>query len=631
MNREFTPLTDNDVSRLQEQARTARTAILTMTTLAASGHPGGSMSSIDFLLGLYNRANVDPKNPRMKDRDRIVVSNGHISPAVYSTLALNGFFDLDAAVTEFRLAGSMFEGHVEPIVPGIEWGTGNLGQGLSAGVGFALVSRLNGIDNHVFVLMGDGEQQKGQIAEARRFAVKYGLTNITAFIDYNQLQIGGDIKHVMPQNIRDGYISDGWDVIEIDGHDFREIDHALEDAMNHDAPVVIIANTIMGKGVSFMENLAKYHGSPINAEQYAQACRELGVEDRLEYYAGRRKECKPTHGTISHTEVTLNEGTPRVYDKKTDNRSAWGNALADIAKANGDNNAPMAVFDCDLQGSVKTGDFENAAPGRFFQGGIMEHNTATIAGAASTCGIQAYFSDFGVFGVDETYNQHRLNDINETNLKLVTTHVGLDVGEDGKTHQCVDYLGVMRNLYHFPVIVPADPNQTDRVIRYISSRYGNFLVPMGRSKLEPVRDRDGNVLFGEDYKFEYGKADKLRDGSRAAIMVMGTPADNAVKAADMLHEGGTDVQVWNISCPCDMDEEALKEAAGTGMLFTVEDHNVHTGLGACVAMKLVDMGLRCRLIRIGVEDYCISGSAEDVYRYAGLDAQTIADKIKDNL
>ncbi len=620
-----------DIEKLTEDARLARAAILTMTTLSASGHPGGSMSSIDFLLALYRRVNVDPQNPHKGDRDRVVVSNGHISPAVYSTLGLNRFIDLDDAITQFRLAGSMFEGHVEPVVPGIEWGTGNLGQGLSAGVGFALASKLNKLDSHVFVLMGDGEQQKGQIAEARRFAIKYRLNNITAIIDYNQLQIGGDIHQIMPQNIRAGYESDGWSVIEIDGHDFQQIDQAITDAMQSEKPVAIMAHTVMGKGVSFMENQAKYHGSTLSDQQYDDACKELGIENRLEHYRKLRSECDPCYEHPKHPDMKLDPGTPRIYEGKTDNRSAWGNALTDLAEANGGENAPMAVFDCDLQGSVKTNGFEKIAPNRFFQGGIMEHNTATLAGAVSKCGIQSYFADFGVFGVDETYNQHRLNDINETNLKLVTTHVGLDVGEDGKTHQCIDYLGAMRNLFHFKVIVPADPNQTDRAIRYISGRYGNFLVPMGRSKLEPIRDADGKLVFGADYRFEYGKADLLRDGNDGAILVMGTLAGNAVEAADILKDKGVSLQVWNIACPCDLDEEALTRAAKTGAIFTVEDHNVHTGLGACVAVKLIDINLHCQLERFGVEDYCISGSADDVYRYAGLDAQSIAKRIEEKL
>ncbi|RLC51105.1 MAG: transketolase, partial [Candidatus Cloacimonadota bacterium] len=249
MNLEKKLLTFEELEKIKKSANMARGAILQMTTLAKSGHPGGSMSTIDFLLTLYHLINIDPKNPLWEKRDRVIVSNGHISPALYATLGMMGFFNLDEAISQFRLAGSIFEGHIEPSVPGVEWATGNLGQGLSAGIGFALAGKQKGISNHIFVLMGDGEQQKGQISEARRFAVKYDLANVTAFIDYNKLQISGNIAKVMPQNIKDNYISDGWTVIEIDGHDFAQIQNAIFEAVKTPNPTLILANTIMGKGV----------------------------------------------------------------------------------------------------------------------------------------------------------------------------------------------------------------------------------------------------------------------------------------------------------------------------------------------------------------------------------------------
>src|SRR6056297_1021252 len=169
-------------NELKKQANQARAAILKMTTLAKSGHPGGSMSTIDYLTTLLKLAKLDPENPKWEKRDRIVFSHGHVSPAAYSAFALRGFFPLEEAVSQFRLAGSIFEGHVEPDVPGIEWASGNLGQGLSAACGFALACLQKGIKNHIYVLMGDGEQQKGQLSEARRFAVKYKMNNIIGFI-----------------------------------------------------------------------------------------------------------------------------------------------------------------------------------------------------------------------------------------------------------------------------------------------------------------------------------------------------------------------------------------------------------------------------------------------------------------
>jgi len=625
MNIEKAQLSISELKEIQKQANTARGSIIKMTSLAKSGHPGGSMSSIDFLLTLYNMINIDPQNPKMKTRDRVVISHGHTSPAAYSALATLGFFDIDKAISEFRLAGSIFEGHVEPDVPGIEWASGNLGQGLSAGCGFALANKLKKIDSHTFVLMGDGEQQKGQLSEARRFAVKYKL-NITAFIDYNQLQICGDINKIMPQYILENYISDGWDVIEIDGHDLIEIRDAILDAVQNDKPTAIIAHTVMGKGVSFMENKEKYHGSPLSEEQLAKALDELGLENDIEKYKKIRAEFKPEeHIEQTQIDFDLKLGKPIIYTDKTDNRSAWGNAVADIAAKN--ENAPIVVLDCDLQGSVKTKAFAEIHPDHFIQSGIMEHNTAVIGGAMSKENLQVFFPDFGVFGVDETYNQHRLSDINKANLKVVTTHVGLDVGEDGKTHQCIDYLGVMKNLYNFKIIIPADPNQTDRVIRYVSGKYGNFLIPMGRSKLDIITNDNSEVFFGENYKFEYGKADLLRKGDTAALFVMGTLTGRALQVADKLITKGISLQVWNVSCPNDLDLEALKKAATTGIVFTYEDHNVNTGLGNSIADKMMELGINCRFIKFGVEDYAFSGNSDDVFKHCKLDVDSIVERI----
>jgi transketolase len=152
--------------------------------------------------------------------------------------------------------------------------------------------------------------------------------------------------------------------------------------------------------------------------------------------------------------------------------------------------------------------------------GVQEHNAATMAGAISTDKIISFFSDFGVFGVDETFNQERLNDQNYTNLKLVCTHLGLDVGEDGKTHQCIDYIGVLRNLFGFKIVIPADPNQTDRVTRYVAGQPGNWFVGMGRSKVPVVTKQDGSVYFDENYRFEYGRADVLKEGEKGYIVAM---------------------------------------------------------------------------------------------------------------
>jgi transketolase len=624
-------LTQQELQSLPAIARQARADILQMTALSGSGHPGGSMSCIDILITLYHMAKHDNNNPYLMDRDRIVISNGHISPGVYSALGTMGYFDIEDAISEFRLAGSSFEGHVERFVPGVEWSTGNLGQGLSAGCGFALASKINKIAYHTFVLMGDGEQQKGQISEARRFAVKFKL-NLTAIIDYNELQISGSIHKVMPQNIKANWESDGWKVLEIDGHNFEQIHNTINQSINSEQPCMIMAHNVMGKGVSFMENQHKYHGSTLNEAQLAEALTELGCENKYEHYKKLRQHKKEKDMTpfccLPELKTSYSLGQLVTYTNDTDNRSAWGKAIADLAEINKANPIPLVVFDCDLQSSVKTGDFEKVNPERFIQSGIMEQNTAVAAGAMSICNIQTWWADFGMFGIDEVYNAQRLNDINHTNLKVVTTHVGIDVGEDGRTHQCIDYIGLARNLYHFRLLCPADPNQTDRIIRKVANSAGNYFITMGRSVLPIIKNELGDIFYGADYTFEYGKADMLRDGDHCAVIVTGTPIGRALKAVDRLRDEGIFVQLWYVSAPLELDMVMLKKAADLGCIISVEDHNVNSGLGSIIADKLVEHNLQSGLIKLGVKDYPISGTSDDVYKWAGLDTDSLIKTIR---
>jgi transketolase len=630
-------LDKESLERLSELARLARGDILKMTTLAGSGHPGGSMSSIDFYLVLYSYANIDPRSPSDPDRDRIVISHGHTSPGVYAALGRVGFFPIEAAIATFRKAGSPFEGHVEKGIPGVEWNTGNLGQGLSAGCGFALGAKILKKEFHVFVAMGCGEQQKGQISEARRFAVKYGLDNLTAIIDFNCRQISGITQKIMPQDVVRNFESDGWRVTEADGHQFQEIYTAFRQATLSKHPTLILAHTTMGKGISFMEGKEEFHGRALTLEEYKKALQELGVEDDLDRY--RRIQ---DWGTPSFTgrkylvpSPSIQIGSPKNYEKdqKLDNRSAFGNALVDIAKASvqGDSPLPMAVFDCDLASSVKTAAFAKQFPGHFFQGGIQEHNTATIAGAISTLGLLSFFADFGVFGVDETYNQHRLNDINETNLKLICTHNGLDVGEDGKTHQCIDYVGVMQNLFGYKMIVPADPNQTDHVTRYVAKAHGNFVVSMGRSSIPILLTEKGTPLFGNPYEFQYGHADLVRSGKDAVILTMGGMVYKAIQAWQKLREKGVSVQVLNISCLSDLDSEAILKAAKTRIFITYEDHHIQTGLGSLIANFIAERGLRVRFRKLGIKQYGSSGKPDELYRLQGLDVESLVQAVMEEI
>lgn len=627
-------LSDEWFNKLTEIARVARGNIIKMTTVAASGHPGGSMSSLECYLMAYHMAKVDPKQPYRDDRDRIIVSHGHTSPGAYVGLASAGFFDVYPALHGFRQAGSPFEGHVEKTVPGIEWDTGNLGQGLSVAVGKAIYGRLKGLNFHSFCLMGDGEQQKGQIAEARRAAVKFNLNKLTAIVDYNHLQISGNVADIMPQNIKAGWESDGWQVIEIDGHDLKAVYRAFQTAYhNSGAPVMILAKTVMGKGVSFMENDAEYHGAALKPDQARKAFVELGgIEDDLDQLMERRKQGPPPQfDPPAQKYISVQTGAPIRYkaDDKSDNRSAWGKALVSVAETNmGKPGFTMAVFDCDLSKSVKTDGFDKKFPQNFFQMGITEHGTAVTAGAFSTEQALSIWSDFGVFGVDETYNQARLNDINHANLKLFCTHTGVNVGEDGKTHQCIDYFALLNSTFGWKVITPADPNQTDQIVRYVLSHPGSFGVFMGRAVVPTVLREDGSPYFGEEYTYRYGRMEVIRKGEEIALVSSGNMLPYAMQAWNMLKDEGNRITLVSVSDWSDLDEDDLRMLAGYRHIVTLEDHNVKTGLGTAIAARMFELGLSTRLTKIGVPHYASSGKPDDLYKLLGMDAASVAARIR---
>ena len=622
-----------DYSKLQQDAVLCRGDILTMTTLAASGHPGGSMSTIDALLTVYNVANISKNNLHDLNRDRIFISHGHISPAVYSCLARKGILPQDEYIAYFRKAGSMYEGHIERSIPGVEWTTGNLGQGLSAACGAAVAGRVCGNEFDVYVFMGDGEHEKGQITEARRFAAKYNLSNITVIVDYNTLQISGDISKVMPSmNIAASYKSDGWEVIQIDGHNFKDIAAALLKAKSCSKPVCIIAETAMGSGVSFMEHKAGFHGAPLSEEQYYEAMKELKLEPALEKYKEMRKGFMwaAPHIKAENPKININQGERIIYqpDVKTDNRSAFGAALLDLVKLNKQaGNTDVVVFDCDLAGSVKTNGVEKNFPENFFQCGISEHHTAVCAGAASVNGVISFFADFGMFGVDEVYNQQRLNEINSANLKVVTTHVGIDVGEDGKTHMCIDYIGLLRNIFGFKVIAPADPNQVDAVIRYAAKESGNIHVAMGRSKIPVITKEDGSVFYDDKYTFNYGDIDIIRQGSKGAIIAYGSTLFRAVKVHEILKEKGYDFAVINAASPAYLTDDAFNKIAVYKKIFTYEDHISLTGLYSTIANMALSKKVMVDAAYFGVNEFPMSGQSDEVYDMLGLSPEKVAENI----
>ena len=587
----------NGIEELKEASREARVWAVVATAAAKSGHPAGALSSMDIYMTLLGAANVTPALADSPERDRIVVSHGHTSAGFYAALAAYGFFPAHEMAANFRRAGSPYQGHVERDVPGVDWGTGNLGQGLAAGVGFALAARARGSQAHSWVVMGDGEQVKGQVAEARRLAAKEKLTNLTALVDWNDIQISGRLEEVMPVNIPALWAADG---------------------------------------VSFMENIPDYHGKPAAGEKLEQALKELGSDISLfNAVLEERKGPLPKGRHVAPEKPALALGVPHTYTKedKKDNRGAFGKALAEVGELNYKkaDATPMLVFDCDLAGSVKVDGFAKLCPDNYVEAGIQEHMTATAAGAASAAGVVSVWADFGVFASDEVYNQQRLNDINRAGTKTVLTHSGLDVGEDGMTHQCIDYVGLFRNTFGWNVVVPADPNQTDRATRWMLTEPGNICLAMGRSVLPVVTKEDGSPFYGGDYEFRDGAIDLLREGTDAVILAMGHLAGRAVEAHEALAKEGISAKVLHCATPLTMDKEALFALVGELPLLTCEDHHADTGIGAVAAMAFARAGKAVKIKNLGVTRYGLSGSNSDVLADMGLTAAGIAAGVRELL
>ena len=270
---------------LQKTACKVRMGVIEGTYNAKSGHPGGSLSISDTLTYLYfNKMNNDPKNPDDPDRDRFVLSKGHTAPALYSVLAQKGYFSVEE-LKSLRHIGALLQGHPCITIPGVDMSSGSLGQGISAACGMALAGKHRADNYRVYTILGDGEIEEGQVWEAAMFAAHYGLDNLTAIVDNNGLQIDGKITEVCsPEPIPDKFAAFGWHVIQMDAHDFDDIDRAFREAERvTEQPVAIIQHSTKGKGVSFMENQVGWHGTAPNAEQYEKAMAELTAElERLE-------------------------------------------------------------------------------------------------------------------------------------------------------------------------------------------------------------------------------------------------------------------------------------------------------------------------------------------------------------
>jgi len=625
-------LSPDHLKFLQTFSKSCRHSIIAMLKNSQSGHPGGSLSSIDYLTLLYTGIIG-------KTGEKVVVSNGHISPGVYSTLAEMGWIKKEEVIRGFRKIGEVYEGHITRHIPGVWYGTGPLGIGVSVAAGFAFTEKYQKNEKKVFGFVGDGETQEGQVHEMIHFAKKYKLDNYILFVDYNKVQLTDSLEKIMPIDVVATFKAGGWHVIEVDGHNYENMWQALHEAhQGKEKPIVIVGHTIMGKGVEFMEPDGKAHKStwhgkapkPEDCDEILQKLEVSAEEEKLLETFRKTVEWTPSKPKFTNDlepMPAVKIGTPIRYeaDVVTDCRSAYGQALLDLAKKN----TNILAMTADLGGSVMTKFVAAELPKQAIEVGISEQHMISCAGGLSLVGYVPFASTFGAFISSRAKDQARVNDINRTNVKMVSTHCGLSVGEDGPTHQAIDDMGSFLGMFHTHVIEPADPNHCDRIIRYIASHYGNFYVRMGRHKLNVLTHESGEIFFDEKYVYTYGKCELLREGTDVTIAASGPLVHETLKAREALEKKNISVEVVIVTTLKKFDDTLADSIRKTKKVLIAEDHNSLSGFGGQIANFILKKGITVEKFEtVGPEEYQLSGKPLELYEAAGIGSDGIQKRVE---
>jgi transketolase len=502
-------LREYSVEELKDAANRMRGYDLVALCAAGSGHAGGTLSIMDIAAALYLKvADHDPQNPSWSDRDRIIWSTGHKAPSLYLGLAFAGFCPVDDVVL-LRKLSSPYQGHPHWLkLPGVEVSTGSLGQGLSIAVGIALAAKLDGKNYRTFCIMGDGEQQEGQVWEAAMEAGHHKLDHLIGIIDYNQLQIDGWVRDVMNVDpLEEKYRAFGWEVISIDGHDMKQVVGALEKAKaGLGKPVMIIATTVKGKGVSFIENVAGWHGRSPNYEEMMKGLAELGLTEKI-----------PVQPLLDKAKLYQSE-VDRKLDAKLPHfsRNFWWNAAANMkAKmeptrkgfgqslaVNGDDER-VVCLGLDISGSITISDFYAGKPERkrrWISMGIAEQSATSAAAGLAKEGKLPVLGTYATFAAARNLDQIRTSVCyGNFNVLIAGAHGGVSVGPDGATHQALEDLFAMCGLPNMSVVVPCDSIETRKATDYL------LLKHQGPKYIRFAREATPVVTY-EHTPFRFGYA-----------------------------------------------------------------------------------------------------------------------------
>ena len=612
--------TPTKVDLYRELARQLRADSIRCSTAAGSGHPTSSLSAADLVAVLLaSHFRYDWATPKDPANDHLIFSKGHASPLYYALLRAAGAID-DPELMTFRKFGSRLEGHPTPILPWTDVATGSLGQGLPIAVGEALAGKrpLNA-PFHVWTLTGDSELAEGSIWEGLDHAGHEGLSNFTAIFDINRLGQRGPTE--LEWNV-DAYAARvtafGCDPIVIDGHDVAAIDDALGRARRAERPTVIVAKTVKGKGVSFLEDKEGWHGKALDPEQAKQALAELGATASRTF-----PTIKPDRWIPAATPAPKRPEF-KTYTEAVATRKAYGEALAALGAARSD----VVVLDAEVSNSTHAEDFKKTAPDRFFEMYIAEQQMVAAAVGMQVLGLVPFASTFAAF-MSRAYDFIRMAAISQANIRLSGSHAGVSIGEDGPSQMALEDLAMMRAVHGSTVLYPCDANQTGRLVGLMADRKGISYLRTTREKTPILyTDRLDDFRIGGSRVVRGGGADDA-----ITVIAAGITVHEAVKAADQLTDS-VKVRVIDAYSVKPIDTDALVDAVQTtgGRIVVAEDHWPEGGLGDAVLAALADAGASGKLVRfvhLAPREMPGSGKPAELLAAAGIDAAHIAAAVRE--
>lgn len=607
-------------TNLAALAKLIRYFILASSTEAGSGHPTSSLSATDLMTGLFFGAffKFDIKNPQNPNNDRLIFSKGHASPLFYSLWATAGGIKMEE-LKSYRKFDSRLEGHPSMEFPFTEVPTGSLGQGLSIGIGMALAAKyLDKLPYKTFVLLGDSEMSEGSVWEAIQIAAYYKLDNLVGILDVNRLgqrgqtMYGHDIKAYA-----DRVSAFGWKTILINGHAFVEINKAYKEAQKVEGkPVMIIAKTIKGKGVSFLENKDGWHGKALSEDELDQALSEIGDVDT----SLRGKLPQPEKVRIQKFKVkALSRRINYQKDKPVTTRKAYGNALVRLYPKFPE----MVVLDAEVSNSTYSEIFQKTYPDKFFEMFIAEQNMVGVSLGMARRGKIPFISTFAAF-FTRAFDQIRMAQYAKTNIKFVGSHAGVSIGEDGPSQMGLEDISMFRSVMDSVVLYPADAISTEKLVEEAAKIRGIVYIRTTRSQTP--------ILYGSKEKFSIGGSKVLRQTTldKVTIISAGITLFEALAAYDQLQRVGILIRVIDLYSIKPLDVSTLTKALQeTQAIITVEDHHLQGGLGEAVSSALSNLG--DNIYHLAVKKMPKSGKPQELLVYEEISADAIIKKVKEIL